>query len=75
MRPRYRGDKRVEIVLERRRSGMLLAAVGALRRSPWEDDSTALEIRLCGFHIAQMLLQAGVAVIGLDNLNDYYDPP
>jgi UDP-glucuronate 4-epimerase len=27
-----------------------------------------------GFHVAQRLLQQGRAVIGLDNLNDYYDP-
>ena len=27
-----------------------------------------------GFHVAQILLQAGMHVIGLDNLNDYYDP-
>ncbi|WOH57295.1 MULTISPECIES: NAD-dependent epimerase [Bradyrhizobium] len=27
-----------------------------------------------GFHVAQILLQAGVPVIGLDNLNTYYDP-
>lgn len=27
-----------------------------------------------GFHVAQILLQAGVHVIGIDNLNDYYDP-
>jgi len=27
-----------------------------------------------GFHLCQRLLQRGVTVIGLDNLNDYYDP-
>ncbi len=27
-----------------------------------------------GFFLAERLLQAGVAVVGLDNLNDYYDP-
>ena len=27
-----------------------------------------------GFHLAERLLQAGVKVAGLDNLNDYYDP-
>ncbi len=27
-----------------------------------------------GFFLAERLLQAGVGVIGLDNLNDYYDP-
>ncbi len=27
-----------------------------------------------GFHAAQALLEAGEEVIGLDNLNDYYDP-
>ena len=27
-----------------------------------------------GFHVAQRLLQAGKHVVGLDNLNDYYDP-
>ncbi|WP_041559640.1 NAD-dependent epimerase [Afipia carboxidovorans] len=27
-----------------------------------------------GFHVAQRLLQAGHEVIGLDNINDYYDP-
>ncbi len=27
-----------------------------------------------GFHVAQVLLQRGEDVIGLDNLNDYYDP-
>jgi UDP-glucuronate 4-epimerase len=27
-----------------------------------------------GFHVAQRLLQAGQSVVGLDNLNDYYDP-
>ncbi len=27
-----------------------------------------------GFHVAQRLLQAGKSVVGLDNLNDYYDP-
>ncbi|WP_315831434.1 NAD-dependent epimerase [Bradyrhizobium prioriisuperbiae] len=27
-----------------------------------------------GFHVAQRLLQAGKTVVGLDNLNDYYDP-
>jgi UDP-glucuronate 4-epimerase len=26
-----------------------------------------------GFHVCQRLLQAGHAVHGLDNLNDYYD--
>src|SRR5690349_12451426 len=27
-----------------------------------------------GFHVAQRLLQAGRKVVGLDNINDYYDP-
>jgi UDP-glucuronate 4-epimerase len=27
-----------------------------------------------GFHVAQRLLQSGQPVLGLDNLNDYYDP-
>ena len=27
-----------------------------------------------GFHVAQALLGAGRTVIGIDNLNDYYDP-
>src|SRR6266436_5751875 len=27
-----------------------------------------------GFHVAQVLLSAGREVIGLDNVNDYYDP-
>jgi UDP-glucuronate 4-epimerase len=27
-----------------------------------------------GFHVAQKLLQAGRQVVGVDNLNDYYDP-
>ena len=27
-----------------------------------------------GFHVAQRLLQAGHPVVGLDSLNDYYDP-
>jgi UDP-glucuronate 4-epimerase len=27
-----------------------------------------------GFHLAQKLLKAGFTVVGLDNLNDYYDP-
>jgi UDP-glucuronate 4-epimerase len=27
-----------------------------------------------GFHVARQLLDAGRAVVGLDNLNDYYDP-
>ena len=27
-----------------------------------------------GFHVAQRLLQTGKKVIGVDNLNDYYDP-
>ncbi|MGO4716407.1 NAD-dependent epimerase [Bradyrhizobium sp. 2TAF24] len=27
-----------------------------------------------GFHVSQRLLQAGRTVVGLDNLNDYYDP-
>ena len=26
-----------------------------------------------GFFLAEKLLQAGVSVVGLDNLNDYYD--
>ena len=26
-----------------------------------------------GFHISKRLLEAGFEVIGLDNLNDYYD--
>jgi UDP-glucuronate 4-epimerase len=28
-----------------------------------------------GFHVAQRLLEAGRRVVGLDNLNSYYDPP
>ena len=27
-----------------------------------------------GFHLSQRLLANGVQVVGLDNLNDYYDP-
>lgn len=27
-----------------------------------------------GFHLAQALLRAGHSVVGIDNLNDYYDP-
>lgn len=27
-----------------------------------------------GFHLAQRLMQAGRSVVGLDNINDYYDP-
>jgi UDP-glucuronate 4-epimerase len=27
-----------------------------------------------GFHLASRLLDAGVSVVGVDNLNDYYDP-
>jgi UDP-glucuronate 4-epimerase len=27
-----------------------------------------------GFHLAKRLLEAGLAVVGFDNLNDYYDP-
>jgi len=27
-----------------------------------------------GFHVAQVLLSAGREVVGLDNVNDYYDP-
>ena len=27
-----------------------------------------------GFHVARRLLENGVAVVGIDNLNDYYDP-
>ena len=27
-----------------------------------------------GFHVAQRLLRDGRTVVGLDNLNDYYDP-
>ena len=27
-----------------------------------------------GFHVARALLDAGAAVVGVDNLNDYYDP-
>ncbi len=27
-----------------------------------------------GFHVAQRLLQAGRSVVGLDSINDYYDP-
>ena len=27
-----------------------------------------------GFHVAQRLLSAGRKVVGLDNVNDYYDP-
>ena len=27
-----------------------------------------------GFHLAELLLKQGQAVIGIDNLNDYYDP-
>ncbi len=28
----------------------------------------------CGMHVASRLLDQGDAVVGLDNLNDYYDP-
>ena len=27
-----------------------------------------------GFHVARRLLNDGAHVVGLDNLNDYYDP-
>ena len=27
-----------------------------------------------GFHVARRLLESGLAVVGIDNLNDYYDP-
>ena len=27
-----------------------------------------------GFHVAQRLLGSGRSVVGIDNLNDYYDP-
>lgn len=27
-----------------------------------------------GMHVAQILLARGDAVVGIDNLNDYYDP-
>ncbi|MEM7056641.1 MAG: NAD-dependent epimerase [Pseudomonadota bacterium] len=27
-----------------------------------------------GFHLAERLMQAGLPVVGVDNLNDYYDP-
>ena len=27
-----------------------------------------------GFHLSRRLLEAGVQVAGIDNLNDYYDP-
>ena len=27
-----------------------------------------------GFHVAQRLLSSGRAVVGLDSVNDYYDP-
>src|SRR5512143_3112157 len=27
-----------------------------------------------GFHVAQRLLSAGQGVVGVDNVNDYYDP-
>ena len=27
-----------------------------------------------GFHVAKRLLESGQRVVGLDNLNDYYDP-
>ena len=27
-----------------------------------------------GYHVARVLLQAGRQVIGVDNLNPYYDP-
>ena len=27
-----------------------------------------------GFHVARRLLTEGLAVVGLDNLNSYYDP-
>ena len=26
-----------------------------------------------GFHLAKALLEAGAGVVGLDNINDYYD--
>ena len=28
----------------------------------------------CGMHVARRLLEGGDEVVGLDNLNDYYDP-
>ena len=27
-----------------------------------------------GFHVIQALLKQGCSVVGIDNLNDYYDP-
>ena len=27
-----------------------------------------------GFHLAERLLQEGRQVVGIDNMNDYYDP-
>ena len=27
-----------------------------------------------GFHLASLLIESGVSVIGIDNLNSYYDP-
>src|SRR3546814_14599287 len=27
-----------------------------------------------GFHVAQQLMERGHSVVGIDNLNDYYDP-
>ena len=27
-----------------------------------------------GFHLSKLLLKKGFNVIGLDNINDYYDP-
>ena len=27
-----------------------------------------------GFHVVRRLLREGRAVVGIDNLNDYYDP-
>src|SRR3546814_8046498 len=27
-----------------------------------------------GFHVAQQLMEQGRSVVGIDNLNDYYDP-
>ncbi len=29
---------------------------------------------LIGMHVAQILLKRGDEVVGIDNLNDYYDP-
>src|SRR6202000_3465376 len=55
-------------------------AVAALTRRPSEvtmSDQTILvtgAAGFIGFHVARQLLAEGRPVIGLDNLNDFYDP-